>query len=366
VPVGSASGAAINWGGNNVAGTGEVNGLDIYGAPVNLNFSPRGCLAAIGGQEHMRIVNSHLHNNAWGFAINSPDWYVAGNELDHNGAGDGSAGGHCQGFANGNIKVIHHADFYNNFIHDNTVTGIWYDVGNATSGGEVAYNTFANNGAQGDVTYEISWGGLDSHDNVHLGGRAYDIESSANVRVHDDDFGDASVLLGYGPRALPDSECKQYTTAKCRGTMPHDISLDHNTGISEVVTEPWLRSTHSIHDTTWSPNGCQLPDPDGNVIPSVTCTDNTNVEFSISSMSRWIEKYAASNDLHGPLVPQLDNSLKQAQQKLDKGLDDQAVKHMEDFLKHLDNIALENNISASTKAVLKWDAVYLIKLWSGK
>jgi hypothetical protein len=109
-----------------------------------------------------------------------------------------------------------------------------------------------------------------------------------------------------------------------------------------------------------------LKDPDGNVISSVTCTDNTNVVTSISSMNRLIDKYLASKDIKGPMVTQLYNSLTQAQQKLDKGFDDQAAKHMEDFLKHLDNMALENNISARAKAVLKWDAAYLIKIWSDK
>jgi hypothetical protein len=273
IPVGSISGAAITWGGKYVGGTGVVDGLDIYGARVNLHYHPRGCLAAIGGQDHMRITNSHVHNNSWGFAINSNDWYVTDSEIDHNGKGDGRGGGHCQGKAVGAIKVLHHGVFLRNYIHDNTLTGIWFDVGNELASGEIANNRFANNGLQGDVTYEVSWGGLSSHDNVHSGGRAYDIESSANVDIHNDDMGGASVYLAYGPRALTLADCQQFATGPCDGTLPHDISVHDNTGVGSVTVGSWDGTQTS--DVPYGPNGCTMFDPNGDAIPSVTCTNNS-------------------------------------------------------------------------------------------
>lgn len=89
------------------------------------------------------------------------------------------------------------------------------------------------------------------------------------------------------------------------------------------------------------------------------------VETSILSMRNLIDRYAASGDLSGPLVHQLANSLNQADHHLSKGDKDKAAKHMEDFLKHLHNKALQDHVTETAKAVLSADAQALIDAWSG-
>jgi hypothetical protein len=82
-------------------------------------------------------------------------------------------------------------------------------------------------------------------------------------------------------------------------------------------------------------------------------------------MRHLIDRYVKVGDLGGPLVEQLTNNLNQAQHQLDIGRPGQAAKHMEDFIKHLNNDALDNNVKDYVKAILKADADALIKQWSG-
>jgi hypothetical protein len=85
------------------------------------------------------------------------------------------------------------------------------------------------------------------------------------------------------------------------------------------------------------------------------------VTTSISSIRHLIDRYTAANSLTGPLVDQLANNLNQAQHQMDIGHLDQAVKHEEDFIKHLNNAALESHVSDNSKAALNADAEALIK-----
>ena len=58
------------------------------------------------------------------------------------------------------------------------------------------------------------------------------------------------------------------------------------------------------------------------------------------------------------MIPQLTNNLKQAEHHLNKGSEKQAVKHLENFIKHLNNEALKENVTDSAKEKLnkksKW------------
>lgn len=90
------------------------------------------------------------------------------------------------------------------------------------------------------------------------------------------------------------------------------------------------------------------------------------VAVSIASIRRLIEKYSASGDIKCPLVPQLTNSLDQAEHQYGTGHSDFAVKHMEDFIKHLDNIALQANVTDTAKGILEADAKALIKMWKNQ
>jgi hypothetical protein len=113
----------------------------------------------------------------------------------------------------------------------------------------------------------------------------------------------------------------------------------------------------------------------GSYTVTITAEDNAGnrlakkftftVTTSIDSMRNLIDRYVKAGDLGGPLVNQLTNNLNQAQHQLDIGRPEQAAKHMEDFIKHLNNDALVNNVKDNVKTILNADAEALIKLWSG-
>lgn len=89
------------------------------------------------------------------------------------------------------------------------------------------------------------------------------------------------------------------------------------------------------------------------------------VTTSINSMRSLMNRYVEEGKLIGPLVVQLENSLEQAQHKLETGKTVQAAKHMEDLLKHLNNKALASNVKDNVRTILDADAKALIKTWLG-
>ena len=78
---------------------------------------------------------------------------------------------------------------------------------------------------------------------------------------------------------------------------------------------------------------------------------------SLDSMRALIDRYVKLGQLKTPAAAQLTNSLKIAQLQLDNGRPDQAAKHMADFIKHLEN----NNVNENVKISLKADASQLMK-----
>jgi hypothetical protein len=111
----------------------------------------------------------------------------------------------------------------------------------------------------------------------------------------------------------------------------------------------------------------------GNLTAAVTGEDiagnilEKNFKFtvttSIDSMRHLMDRYIKAGKLNGPMVDQLTNSLDQAQHQLDIGRPEQAAKHMDDFMHHLNNQALNSNIEGNAKKVLNNDAEALIKIW---
>jgi uncharacterized protein YjdB len=85
-----------------------------------------------------------------------------------------------------------------------------------------------------------------------------------------------------------------------------------------------------------------------------------NVTTSIHSMKQLVSRFTSLGDLSGPLVPQLTNSLNQAQHQFDKGRLDHAVKHIQDFVDQLNNKAVSKYASEKAKKVLDADANDLI------
>ncbi|WP_036717936.1 carbohydrate-binding protein [Paenibacillus harenae] len=104
-----------------------------------------------------------------------------------------------------------------------------------------------------------------------------------------------------------------------------------------------------------------IEDQSGN---KLTKTIGFQVVTSVNSIQQLMKRYEASGDVSGPLVNQLANSLKQVQHHLDKESPEEAVKHMGDFVKHLNNAAMSPNVTEGAKSVLNTDAEALIRLWN--
>jgi len=97
-------------------------------------------------------------------------------------------------------------------------------------------------------------------------------------------------------------------------------------------------------------------------------TNRVSVAVSVScgSIERLVTGYIDTGELTGPLVPQLKNSLKQAGHFVEMGFYKQAVHHMKNFVKHLNNPPMGSLISDSAKEVLNFDAEALIELFKGR
>jgi hypothetical protein len=91
----------------------------------------------------------------------------------------------------------------------------------------------------------------------------------------------------------------------------------------------------------------------------ITITVTTDPEWMIGL----IQNYESKGELAHPLAAQLTNRLKQAEHFKDKGLYDQGIKHLEDFLKSLDNEALSSRITEQAKHAMYSDANALITQW---
>jgi parallel beta-helix repeat protein len=86
----------------------------------------------------------------------TPHLTISGVEIDHNGA---SAS--C-GFEGGGFKGINQgAHLFNDYVHDNRCTGIWFDVSAVNN--EIDHNRVDNN-ADGGIFYEVSFN-ASIHDN---------------------------------------------------------------------------------------------------------------------------------------------------------------------------------------------------------
>jgi regulation of enolase protein 1 (concanavalin A-like superfamily) len=92
----------------------------------------------------------------------------------------------------------------------------------------------------------------------------------------------------------------------------------------------------------------------------------TRTTASVSSMFKLIDEYSESKDIDIALEQQLINSLKQAEHHYSKGSNEQALKHINDFIMHLDNKAMHKFIKDKARETLRDDAEGLIKLWNKK
>lgn len=140
------------------------------------------------------------------------------------------------------------------------------------------------------------------------------------------------------------------------------------------LTNAVINYTSSNPDTASIDNGVVTAKNTGSAdiyasvsLNGVTVDSNkakVEVTTSIASIRRLIDEYQKKGELTSPLLPQLNNSLSQAEKFINDKKQKQAVGHMEDFIKHLNNAPMENNISKAAKDILNSDAKALIKQWS--
>lgn len=79
---------------------------------------------------------------------------------------------------------------------------------------------------------------------------------------------------------------------------------------------------------------------------------------------RFTLDYFKDNDaIQTPLYKQLSNRLDQAEHHQKNGRTKQAIKHLEDFQKHLHNKGMQKFISAEAKEVLDKDVQVIISSW---
>jgi serine-type D-Ala-D-Ala carboxypeptidase len=89
-----------------------------------------------------------------------------------------------------------------------------------------------------------------------------------------------------------------------------------------------------------------------------------NVSENLNQVEKQIESYVNTGDLNGPMEALLTNKLKQAIHHEEKGDDDKAVKHLEDFIKHMNNKGLQKHISEAAKEQLSADVNTIIYILS--
>lgn len=88
------------------------------------------------------------------------------------------------------------------------------------------------------------------------------------------------------------------------------------------------------------------------------------VYADLASMGQLLQRYTEFGQLSGPLQQQLTNNYDQALDQFNKGHLKQAIKHMEDFLKHINQDPMQDHITAEAKAVLIANADSIITSWS--
>ncbi|MFK9090119.1 family 43 glycosylhydrolase [Bacillus salipaludis] len=97
-----------------------------------------------------------------------------------------------------------------------------------------------------------------------------------------------------------------------------------------------------------------------------TVTSNL-LKIEVTTSMEWIEQlvgeFKANGAIDQPLAVQLIKSLDKAKQQRNKGHDDQAVKSLNDFLKHLNNKAMDKFIEANVKGNLNADMNALLETW---
>ncbi|GIN58467.1 hypothetical protein J8TS2_27860 [Lederbergia ruris] len=121
-----------------------------------------------------------------------------------------------------------------------------------------------------------------------------------------------------------------------------------NFKITETIISNNTYWTNSLVDPT---NWVSITDTDSQIEqPRVEQNHVQVVDFSV--LLSQFEEYVKNDDISGPLVSILTNRLQQVEHHFNNGHDEQAKKHLQGFLKHIENRAHQQHISEKAKQQL--------------
>ena len=135
-----------------------------------------------------------------------------------------------------------------------------------------------------------------------------------------------------------------------------------NGAMTATVTESVYRMEGLVPDTVYTVTIAAVHETGITSAQSAPLAVQTLINFS--ALKETLDTLIASGEVNHPAAVQLTNALKQAEHHKEKGHNDQAVKSLQDFLKHLQNKALSSLVTDSAKQILIDKVTKLIQLWS--
>lgn len=84
----------------------------------------------------------------------------------------------------------------------------------------------------------------------------------------------------------------------------------------------------------------------------------------IAEIRHLVDTFISTDDIRGPLRPQLTNTARQAEHHAQQGRIEQAIKFLDNFLQHLNRESMQDHISAEAKATLQQKVEQLRLLWN--
>lgn len=154
-----------------------------------------------------------------------------------------------------------------------------------------------------------------------------------------------------------------YGTEQNDITLPETVAVIMNGGNTVEVNVTWDQGnpeydgntpdTYTFTGTLNLPSIIQNPDELEATVNVTVLEDLVETPDSLlEELSVQLEEYVNLNKVRGPLVKQLENSLKQAEHHLNKGSELKAAHFVEKFLKHLTNKPMRKHSDEDVKADL--------------
>ncbi|GIP38480.1 hypothetical protein J31TS4_17600 [Paenibacillus sp. J31TS4] len=159
------------------------------------------------------------------------------------------------------------------------------------------------------------------------------LEAPANLRATD--VTDTSVTLAWNPVSSADS-------------VVYDVYQD---GASVATVSGAVYQVNGLSPDTSYRFHLIARSASGAVSePSAALTVLTSgTTISLAALEQATERAIQTGELRGPLAKQLTNSLAQVRGQQDKGHTKQAVQHLENYLKHLANSAMQEHVAPAAK-----------------